>query len=110
MTINTTNGPRETHGDGSPLHVINTSRVVEEDMEYLDTDEVLHCVAAAGWYATFGDGREEPLAFWAVRESDRAHGVVVEYTDSGAGQPRIDANEDVAKQPGFTGYKYIGGC
>jgi len=80
--------------------------VVEEDLEYTDSNEVLHIVSASGWCATFKDGREEPLVGWAVLENDRAHGFIVAGRSGG---PVIDASADVSKEPGFTGYKYIGG-
>jgi len=107
-TVNTTDGvvrigPQPAQ---EPVHRVNTTSIYEEDLIDLDADEVLHCVAAAGWYATFEDGHEEPLVLWAVRESDKGHGVVVEQGEAG---PRVDAGRDVSKRPGFAGYKYIGG-
>jgi hypothetical protein len=83
--------------------VVNTSRVVEEDMEYLDSDEVLHVIPGHPWVATFKDGTELPLVAWAISESDKGHGVAVSYSETGT--PRLDVSESVAGLPGFVRYE-----
>jgi len=90
--------------DRQPGHTVNTTGNTYDVMESLDADEVLHTVAAPGWYATFEDGTELPLVCWAIKESDRGHGVVISHIESEA-SVTIDASKDVSKQPGFTGYK-----
>ena len=102
--INTTSGAVHTHVDGRPLGVINTSRVVEEDLESLDSNEVVHVIPGHPWVAVFEDGTELPLVAWAITESDKGHGVVVVRAENGSG-PRVDVAEDVSKRPGFTGYE-----
>src|SRR5215212_6099074 len=92
--INTTTGAVQTHADGRPLGVINTSRVVEEDLESLDSNEVLHVIPGYPWVAVFDDGSELQLVAWAVSEDDKAHGVVVVRAENGSG-PRVDASESV---------------
>ena len=72
--------------------------------ETLDSNEVLHVIPGHPWTATFADGREIPLVAWAVKEDDKAHGVVVVQAENGSG-PRVDVTEDVSKQPGFAGYE-----
>jgi|SRR5215211_4807042 len=86
---------------------VNTTANTYDVMESLDEDEVLHCVAASGWYATFEDGTALPLVCWAIKESDKGHGVIVEQT--GQGPPQIDVSKDAGKEPGFVGYIYKGG-
>jgi len=102
--INTTTGAVQTHGDGRPLGVINTSRVVEEDLESLDSNEVLHVIPGHPWVAVFEDGTEIPLVAWAITESDRGHGGVVVAAENGSG-PRVDVSESVEDRPGFVGYE-----
>ena len=73
QVINTTSGPK-TLEDESGRRVINTSRVVEEDLQSLDSNEVLHVVPGHPWVATFEDGTEKPLVLWAVTETTRRTG------------------------------------
>jgi len=87
---------------------VNTSRVVEEDLEYVDEEEpeVIHVVSAPRWYATFSDGSEHPLAFWAVLEDGKAYGVIVSNSETGGARVVLDASKNVSEEPGFTGYTY----
>src|SRR5215210_8741275 len=92
MVINTTNGPRRTDtprgtrepidaGTAAEAHTINTSAVVEEDLEYIDEDEeteILSVLPATGWYATFEDGRQEPLVAFVAMDSAKMYGVTVD--------------------------------
>src|SRR5215213_8974414 len=112
VRVNTTSGVVETlprRAPDAPHGKVNTTRVYEEDLIDLDGDDVLHCVAAAGWHATFEDGTALPLVCWAIRESDRGHGVIVEQSGASTAGVVIDASKDVSKEPGFVGYIHRGG-
>ena len=96
-TINTSNGPVVV--DPTPHQHVNTSRVVDEDMEVLDAEpEIIGVLPATGWHAVVGGEAVALIAFVAMDDASM-YGVVV--GDDG----RIDLTEDVEKHPGFTGYK-----
>ncbi len=97
MVLNTTSGPRP-KGDPNG-HVINTSRIVEEELVYEDEEpEILAVLPATGWTAVVG-GEVAPLVAFVAVDSGRMYGV-------GIGEDgRVDLVEsDVEKQDGFTGY------
>jgi hypothetical protein len=103
--INTTTGavevPRGTRE--STGHTINTSAVVEEDLQYLDEEpEVVQVLNAAGWAATFEDGHHEELLFWCVLDDETVHGVVL-----GEGGLVDLAQGNARTRPGFTGYTQV---
>jgi len=100
-TINTTAGPVEVapHGPGAG-HVINTSRVTEEDLTYLDEEpEIIAIVPGTGWQAVVeGDELVALVAFVALDDASM-YGVAV------GPRGRVDLVEDnVETYPGFTGY------
>jgi hypothetical protein len=96
MPINTTAGPIE-RGPGAG-HVINTSRIVEEDLQYTDEPpEIVEVLPAAGWCAVVGGEAVALVAFVAL-DSGRMYGVAV--GENG----RIALTEDVEKLPAFSGY------
>ena len=87
--------------DRHPSRKVNTSRLMEEDLMSLDSNEVEHVISADGWYAIFEDGIEEPLVAWAFREDGWAHGVIVKMGESG---PQVDIESSVEDRPGFLTY------
>lgn len=97
MVLNTSNGPVE-YDWTRPGHVVNTSRVTEEDMQILDEEpEIIAVVPGTGWYALIGGEPVSLVAFVALDDA-RMYGVVV-----GNGG-RIDLTDDVEKHPAFSGY------
>lgn len=101
MTINTTDGPREVAP--APDRRVNTSRVVEEDLEYQDEDpEILAVLPAGGHHALIegkGGLRAVPLAAFVALDTGKMHGVAV------GEDGRIDLTDgNVEKRPGFAGY------
>ncbi len=99
MPINTTAGPVE-YDRSRPGHVVNTSRVVEEDMQILDeAEEIIAVLPAAGWAAAVGEELVALVAFVALDDASM-YGVAV------GEDGRIDLTENnVEKHPGFSGYK-----
>ncbi len=97
--INTTNGPIP-RPEERPGHTVNTSRVMEEDMQYLDEEpEIISVLPATGWHAVIGE-EAVPLAAFVAMDSGRLYGVPV------GGDGRIDlVDGDIEKRDGFTGYK-----
>lgn len=95
--INTTSGPRP-KGDPNG-HVVNTSRIVEEELVYTDEEpEILSVMPGTGWHAVV-EGEAVPLAGFVAMDSGRLYGVVV------GEDGRVDLVEnDVEKQDGFRGY------
>jgi hypothetical protein len=102
MTINTTAGPqpREAFDRPNPHHVVNTSRVMEEDLHYEDEDpEIIAVLPADPWCALIGDELVSLVAFVAL-EDGTIHGVAV--GDDG----RIDLKGgNVEDLDGFAGYE-----
>ncbi len=100
-TINTTSGPVLVEADsGRPGHVVNTSRVVEEDLTYLDeAPEILAVLPGTGWQAVIGEERVHLVAFVAL-DSGKMHGVAI------GEDGRIDLTDgNVEELAGFTGYE-----
>jgi len=96
-TINTTGGPVE-YDRSRPGHVVNTSRVTDEDMAYEDEPpEIISVMPAGDWRAVVG-GEELALVAFVALDDGRMHGVVA--GDDG----RINLTEDVEKLPAFSGY------
>lgn len=78
----------------------NTSRVVEEDLQYVDEeDEVVHVIPGGEWYAQLGNGAV-PLVAWAVLGDGTMYGVVVE-------DGRVDVSENVEDREDFQGYQKL---
>ena len=99
--INTTTGPVAVP-KGTREHVINTSRVTEENMQYLDEEpEIIAVLPATGWVAVLGE-TVVPLAAWVAEDSGRMYGVSL--GDDG----RIDLVEgDAEKLAGFVRYEQV---
>jgi len=96
-TINTSSGPVQY--DPRPGHVVNTSRLTEEDLVYEGEEpEVVQVLNAAGWVATFEDGHHEALIFWCLLDTGKMHGVIL--GEDGL----IDLSNNVEERPGFNGY------
>jgi hypothetical protein len=102
MVLNTTNGPVEVP-KGSREPVINTSRVVEEDMQYLDEEpEILDVLPGAGWCARMTDGSAVPLVSFVSMETGKMYGVAV------GEDGRIDLlHNSVEKNSGFVRYEQV---
>ena len=95
-TINTSNGPVVV--DPDPPRHINTSSILEEDMQYLDgAPEIISVLPATGWHAVVGGEAVALIAFVAM-DDGRMHGVAVDEDG------RVDLTEDVEKHPAFSGY------
>ena len=101
MVLNTTTGPAAVPR-GTREHVINTSRVTEENMQYLDEEpEIIAVLPATGWHAVVGDGAV-PLVAWVAEDSGRMYGASL--GDDG----RIDlVAGDVEALPGFVRYEQV---
>jgi hypothetical protein len=96
--MNTTAGP-VVFDRSRPGHVVNTSRVVEEDMRALDEPpEILSVMPAGDWRAVVGDELVVLVAFVAL-DSGQLYGVAV------GPRGRVDLTENnVETYAGFTGY------
>ncbi len=98
--INTSNGPVEIPDDNP--HVINTSRVVEEDLIHEDAEpEVIGTAAGDGWHCVY-EVRDElraiPVLCWAQLDNDVVYPVVAPR-DGG----QIDLTVDASEDPRFKG-------
>jgi hypothetical protein len=80
--------------------VINTSRVVEEDMQSLDAEpaEIIDVLPGTGWAARFENGSTERLVAFVAWDDASMTGVTV------GSDGRIDLEESVENRPGFAGY------
>jgi len=79
--------------------VVNTSRVVDEDMVQADAEpEIISVMPAGDWRAVVG-GEELALAAFVALDDGRMHGVVV--GDDG----KIDLTDDVEDRKGFVRYE-----
>jgi hypothetical protein len=98
MLLNTTSGPVE-YDRSRPLHTVNTSAAVEENLTYTDEPaEVVHVLSAVGYAATFEDGHREDLVFWVVDDEGEVFGVTL--NDEGlADLARVE------DRPGFARYE-----
>ena len=77
MTLNTTNGPVP-NPHHHPTHVVNTSRVVEEDLIAEDeAPEILAVASATGWHAEMKDGSTVPLLVFVVTDEGEMYGTIV---------------------------------
>jgi len=75
--LNTTNGPVPKNPDQHPSHTLNTSRVVEEDMQNLDEEaEIAFVLPAAGWCASV-NGEAVPLVAFVALDDATMYGVAV---------------------------------
>jgi hypothetical protein len=102
LIVNTTSGPRVipegVRKDVHPDHTINTSRILEEDMQSLDEgSEIISVLPGTGWAARFDDGHVEPLVAFVAWDDASMTGVVV--GDDG----RIDLENSVENRPDFSG-------
>jgi hypothetical protein len=103
MQVNTTRGVKDIpRGEiERPGHTLNTSRLTEEDMVYIDEEgpEIVGVLPATGYYAVIRDEGTIPLVVWVAEDSGRMYGVV--FDEDG----RIDLVENDAEQiRGFAGY------
>ncbi len=98
--LNTTNGPVPRNPEQHPAHTLNTSRVVEEDMQHLDEEaEIAFVLPASGWSASV-NGEAVPLAAFVALDTGRMYGASIGIDG------RVDLlSNDVEKHPGFAGYK-----
>jgi len=97
-TINTSNGPVVV--DPDPPRHINTSSILEEDMQYLDeAPGIVSVLPAAGWCAAVGEALD-PLVVFVAMDSGKLYGVAV--GDDG----RVDLVEgNVEDRAGFVRYE-----
>jgi hypothetical protein len=96
--LNTTNGPVPKDPQLHPAHTLNTSRVVEEDMQHLDEEpEILAVLAATGWCASV-NGEAVPLVAFVALDDATMYGVAV------AGDGRIRLTDNVEDTRDFRGY------
>ena len=75
--LNTINGPVPRNPEQHPAHTLNTSRVVEEDMQHLGEEaEILAVLAATGWSASV-NGEAVPLVAFVALDDATMYGVAV---------------------------------
>ncbi len=97
MVLNTTAGPVE-YERSRPGHVTNTSRVVEEDMQYLDEEpEIIAVVPATGWAAAVGE-KLVPLVAFVALDSAKLYGVAV------GNDGLVDLEDNIEDAVDFNGY------
>jgi hypothetical protein len=98
--VNTTNSIGRNTPDGNPHHVVNTSRILEEDLTYTDEEpEVAHVLPATDWYARIEGYAPVPLVCWVVLDNGDVYGVGV--GDDG----KVDLGENIEDRQGFTTYR-----
>jgi hypothetical protein len=101
MPINTTRGvvtevPRGTRE--STGHTLNTTRILEEDLTYVDeSPEIIAVLPGTGWQAVIG-GEGIPLVAWVALDDASMYGVTL------GADGRIDLNADVENNPNFVRY------
>ncbi len=99
MIVNTTGGPREP--TPTPGRHVNTSRIVEEDLEYLDEEpEIAHVLPGGDWCALV-DGRLVSLVAWVVLADATMYGVAGDRPEKGG---TFALDEGVGEREGFRGY------
>ncbi len=98
MVLNTTSGPVAYDRD-RPEHVVNTSRCVEEDLQYLDEEPAILAVVSAGGWCAIVEGVAVPLVVWTVLDDGSVYGVAV------GADGRIDLTDSMEQHPHFTGYE-----
>jgi hypothetical protein len=99
MPVNTTSGPVGDVPDRHHSHTLNTSRVLEEDLQYVDEEpEIAHVLPATGWAAAFEDGHREALVLWSVLDTGAVFGVAPGEDGT------INASESIEAREGFSGY------
>jgi hypothetical protein len=97
--VNTTNGPVPVPKGDRGEHVVNTSRIVEEDLVYTDEEpEIISVVPATGWHAVLG-AELVPLVAFVGMDSGQMYGVVVD--EDGL----IDLTRSVEDRESFAGYR-----
>ncbi len=95
-TINTSGGPKQY--DPRPGHTLNTSRLTEEDLTYVDEPaEIVSVVAGGNWCAVIA-GEDVPLPLWVLLDDGTAYGAAI--GEDGL----LDPLDSVEKRPGFNGY------
>ncbi len=99
--INTTNGPaaaprgtRESTG-----HTINTTRILEEDLTYVDAEPEILTVLPGGDWCAIVEGVAVPLVVWTVLDDGSVYGVAV------GADGRIDLTDSMEQHPGFVRYE-----
>ncbi len=99
-TINTTSGPVLVEADsGRPGHVVNTSRVVEEDLTYVDEEPAILAVVSAGDWCAVVEGVAVPMPLWVLLDDGSVYGVVI------GKDGLLDPLDSIEKHPHFTGYE-----
>ncbi len=75
-TINTSDGPKQ-YDPTRPGHTLNTSAVVEEDLQYLDEEpEIIAVLPGGDWCAVIA-GEAVPLVAFVALDTGRMYGVAV---------------------------------
>ena len=109
--INTTNGPVRVlepgEETGAPRYAgprehttANTTRIYEEDMQYIDEEpEVAFISPATGYVARFGGGGTREIVLWAVMDDGRFYGVALPKD----GRPPLEL-DSVEDEDGFRSY------
>ncbi len=98
--MNTTAGPRYIDSM-RPGHVVNTSRVTDEDMEILDEEpEIIGVLPATGWAAAVGE-RFVPLVVFVAMDSGKLYGVAV------GNDGKVDLEESIEDAVDFNGYHQV---
>ena len=101
MVLNTTHGPQEAPRGTreSTGHTINTSRVVAEDLHYLDEEPEILAVLPGGDWCAVVDGDAIPLVAWVALDDASMYGVAIGVDGL------INLTDSIEKHPNFTGYK-----
>jgi hypothetical protein len=97
MVLNTTHGPQE-YDPTRPGHTLNTSRLLEEDLTYVDEEPQILAVLPANDWCAVVEGVAVPMPLWVVLDDGSAYGVAV---DEGG---RVNLSNNVETRPGFDGY------
>ncbi len=97
-TINTSDGPKQ-YDPTRPGHTLNTSRVVEEDLTYLDEEPAILAVVSAGDWCAEIAGEAVPVLAFVVLDDASMYGVAV------GADGLVDLYNSVEQHPHFTGYK-----
>jgi hypothetical protein len=98
-TINTSDGPKQ-YDPTRPGHTLNTSAVVEEDLQYLDEEpEIIAVLPGGDWCAVIA-GEAVPVVAFVALDDASVYGVAVGVD----GLINLTTG-NVEELDGFTGYK-----
>ncbi len=96
-TINTSGGPKQ-YDPARPGHVVNTSRLLEEDLVYEDEGaEIIAVLPGGSWCAEIA-GEAVPLVVFVVLDDASMFGVAV------GSNGLIDPLDSVENNPNFVRY------